>query len=568
MSLMNMDFIIPVKIDGKDRLENLSLILKYLKYHFPENKIIIVEQGDVPRCCFLDGYNQYVYFKTDKMCYIEKCRLLNTGILLSKSKVVCVQDTDCLIPRLCYIRSYDMIKNGDCDAIIPYDGRHMSCKREFYNKIQETMSCDFFDYEKDLHQITNTSVGGINLYNREVLLELGMYNENFSAWGEEDIEIIERFRKLGKKFINLPGNNYLVHIYHGYTGESFHGFGNPKYGDNLMEKDKIVDFDKYELLDYMKTWNWITQECHNFIDKNRRYRIGFVSSWEGMDEETNCNLANKCTLNFDYKYKDLELCYDGDYDFVVTHNKVDNLKYSNYRTIVFQSEPFELRKMFYGENNEEKINNSFFKFFSMNKYHFMDFHWSNIKRNYSELIKEVNIKNKSKNIVSFISNKFDQKLIGYKYRLDFLKYLDSISGFENYCPICNSFCKEYLLGLKCYRSPVKYIDDVMLESKYVVQMENSYDDEYFSERLFVSLFCECLPFYAGSKKIDYFVDPDCFIRIDLTKPLEALDIVKQAIKNNEFKNRIKLIRSEKKRLLIDMNPLEIIHRIINGYYDD
>jgi hypothetical protein len=60
---------------------------------------------------------------------------------------------------------------------------------------------------------------------------------------------------------------------------------------------------------------------------------------------------------------------------------------------------------------------------------------------------------------------------------------------------------------------------------------------------------ECLCFYWGCSNIDTFIDPRCFIRLNLNNFSDSVEIIREAIQNNEWEKRIEYIRKEKQKII-------------------
>ncbi len=95
--------------------------------------------------------------------------------------------------------------------------------------------------------------------------------------------------------------------------------------------------------------------------------------------------------------------------------------------------------------------------------------------------------------------------------------------------------------------------------------ENSNEYNYFSEKIIDALLCECLVFYAGCLNLEDYIDKDAFIRLDLNNPEQSLEIVKTSIENHEWEKRIDLIRQEKKKVLEELNILNIVYNTVHGF---
>ena len=68
-----------------------------------------------------------------------------------------------------------------------------------------------------------------------------------------------------------------------------------------------------------------------------------------------------------------------------------------------------------------------------------------------------------------------------------------------------------------------------------------------------------------TKNIEKFLDSRAYIQIDLNKPKEMIEIIKNAIKNNEWEKRIDIIKKEKLKILNKLQLFPTIEKIIKIY---
>lgn len=279
-------------------------------------------------------------------------------------------------------------------------------------------------------------------------------------------------------------------------------------------------------------------------------KVKFHAEW--CSDSQILETINKLTINNDYKWKDLCFTLDDDYDFFVIMNKPQHRNFDTSKTIIVQFEPLEIRKCwgeFYKPNPK-----SYFKVYDTDHYH--NFILPSISLSYKQLL-NTNF-SKKKVMSGIVSSNFWLK--GHIDRYNFLGYLDTLPFYEH-------FGKGDLKFLKTYKGYLPNKEDGLIPYKYHFNAENSYENNYFTEKITDAILCECLCFYSGCPNIEEFIDPDTYIKIDIKNPEEAIEIIKQSIENNEYEKRINSIKKEKERLLNEMNPLNIIYKIIRGELD-
>jgi hypothetical protein len=103
----------------------------------------------------------------------------------------------------------------------------------------------------------------------------------------------------------------------------------------------------------------------------------------------------------------------------------------------------------------------------------------------------------------------------------------------------------------------------MLDYAYHLSIENSFMNDYFTEKISDPILSECLCFYAGCSNIEEYIDSRAFCKIDLTNKGEAKETIIRAIQDNHRKKKLKYIKQQKKRLLTDLNPLNLMWLAVN-----
>ena len=141
---------------------------------------------------------------------------------------------------------------------------------------------------------------------------------------------------------------------------------------------------------------------------------------------------------------------------------------------------------------------------------------------------------------------------GHKFRLDVVANgkID-VYGKENYHSLLN------------YQGPVPEDNryNVYSKYKYVLAVENNSEVNYATEKIWEPLICECLTFYWGCPNIEQHLDRQCFVRLP-TDPVKAAEIIRQAVKEDWWSQRIGAIREAKKKVMNEYGLFPVISKII------
>lgn len=210
IDLTDVSFLIPVRIDSQERMENLTMVMEFIKTHFDTN-IIVLEA---------DQKEQVHHSCIDKKIFIEdldpvfyRTKYLNRMTRDSLTSFLAIWDTDVLLNPLQIKESVDLLRSDEADMVFPYDGN-------FYNTpplLVEMYKCikKMEVFEENIGKIYlmhgNQSVGGAFLVNKNKYCEAGMENENFYGWGPEDYERVKRWEIFECKTRRVQGPAFQLY---------------------------------------------------------------------------------------------------------------------------------------------------------------------------------------------------------------------------------------------------------------------------------------------------------------------------------------------------------------------
>jgi hypothetical protein len=277
-------------------------------------------------------------------------------------------------------------------------------------------------------------------------------------------------------------------------------------------------------------------------------RVKFIQNW--IDANA-CREEMKRYCKDNYQWNDIYLCgpdEEPDFYAVINYPK-EQIDLS--RTVLFQWEPMLTR-----QNWKEWNNPNTDQFLSNNAT------WKNhnivtwyLSSDYKTL-KDIQIV-KSKVMSGVVSN--GQVYDGHKDRYNFVKdYLDKLPFYEH-------FGRDPIKGLKSYKGKLDNKEDGLFPYKYTFAAENSYEKNYFTEKIVDCILSECLAFYDGCPNIYDFFHKDALIKIDLKNPQRSMEIIHDTIKNNEWEQRLDIIRKEKERILDEFQVMPRLEKIIKNH---
>lgn len=214
IDLTDFTFLFPVRIDTKERAENLDTVIHFISNYF-ETSFIVVE-GDSEKKVEANKQPSVIRyeFRQDSNLFFHKTKYINHLIRLAETEFVAVWDTDVLTAPAQILNSASVIRKGEAGMSLPYDGRVFVCDNSLST---------FFRSHPDLEILQRLSpslplmygyhsTGGAFLINRRDYLASGGENENFYGWGPEDVDRVKRMEVLGSPVHFSDGP--MFHLWH------------------------------------------------------------------------------------------------------------------------------------------------------------------------------------------------------------------------------------------------------------------------------------------------------------------------------------------------------------------
>lgn len=235
--LSDFTFLFPVRINSKEREENLTTVIEYILRHFVTS--IIVVEADAEMKYDTNDIRAYIHyeFHPDTNTFFHKTKYINILLRLAETRFVAVWDTDVISAPDQILKSASVIRTGEAGISIPYDGRIFVC--------DDSLTA-FFRSHPNLEILEKLSVslplmygyhstGGAFLINRLDYLASGGENENFLGWGPEDMERIKSMEVSGIPVHYTDGP--MFHLWHprGITS---------RYMNKNTEKNNRLEFIK------------------------------------------------------------------------------------------------------------------------------------------------------------------------------------------------------------------------------------------------------------------------------------------------------------------------------------
>ena len=299
----------------------------------------------------------------------------------------------------------------------------------------------------------------------------------------------------------------------------------------------------------------------DFTSYTKKIRIKLLCNWcssKQLCEEW----KNMCIKN--YTWNNLEITWEDkniDY-YVIINNPINTEKYDPSRTIIFQMEPWVYNKEHnWGVKTWGKWSNpsqeEYLEVRGRQTNHLNNVQWQ-IEKTVPEL-ENLKYEIKLPILSSIVSSKYIDE--GHIARIDFLKYLEKQGDIEmNIYGYDNKF--EYKNYMK--KLDMKEKSKGIIPYKYYFMVENNYEKNYITEKLWEPILCETLVFYYGCPNVSEYIDEQAYVQLDMNNFEKSYNIIKQAIKEDWWTQRIKYIRKEKKKILEELGFFPTINKIIKN----
>ena len=252
ININDVTFLVPVRMDSKDRRENLETVIDMLHKDFDTN-FIVLEADKSEKVTFDKEYeNVRKVFVEDDNPIFHRTKYINMMCGMAETEYLGVWDTDVVVSPTQIMRSVEALRNMEAQFVIPYDGRFVWINSSNRGEFLKNRSIRFLESEIDNSDILGThSVGGGFLVERKSYLAAGGENENFKGWGAEDVERVKRMEILGCSVLYVDGPMYHLHHERGinsiYPSEE-------SEKEMLRELLKVCAMNKVDLEGYVESW--------------------------------------------------------------------------------------------------------------------------------------------------------------------------------------------------------------------------------------------------------------------------------------------------------------------------
>jgi GR25 family glycosyltransferase involved in LPS biosynthesis len=556
------DYYIIFEDDISSVSDNIDIKIRDIVKSINENKSLEI--------VFLGYSATFPFYKTEKVENNEMCM-----IKLDKNKYIggffaYIITREGANKMLKYIEK-NGIKHG-IDYLIKINPE-INC----FNIQPHIISSQIVYYKKEYDDTDNkdsdiqNTIESFNFYNVN-------NKENWSFYSKLD-SCGNDIKFVGKKTLE----EYMEEAYFNKDCVAFNTLGFMKNTVNKLEpsgyfkdKDGLYVKKSYESKDEKseKNVNLDSEKITTVINvkevvEKKYIRVKMMCNW--CSGRQLCLEWNKMTQG-NFIWNNIQFTWENDnIDYYIIINKPPpNEYYDASKTIVFQMEPWcYLPSQRWGVKTwgewAEPDESKFLQVRSHKNFYNNGF-WQ-LKSTYSELKNDNNINKYNHNIISTIctSKYFDP---GHIKRIDFLKFIE-----EKNDPfvVFHLYNEDNSFNFKNYKGKARPDIDKeigIMNYKYYFMCENNEEHNFMTEKIWEPLLCNCLCFYWGCPNLADYINPLAYVQLDMNDFEKSFSIVKDAIQNNLWEQRLPIIYQERQKVLDYYNFCPTVERIISSHTDN
>ncbi|MCC8198202.1 MAG: hypothetical protein LIP06_06405 [Tannerellaceae bacterium] len=239
-NLLDFTFLILIRLDSMDRLENILLTTESLCKYFHTN-IWVLEAAPVNTKILSRLLNHQIIhtFIEDKDPVLYKTKYVNYLTEKVNTPFMVIWDADIAVDPKAILKVTEKLRSGEADVGYPYNGtcyETSEIMKKLYSRKKDIRLLERHKEKMDL-LYKQTLVGGAVFLNVAKFIEAGLDNEKHYGWGNDDYDRYERFKTLNYSLFRT--DNPLYHLYHPRGINSYYRSGRQSEISNAALHDTI-----------------------------------------------------------------------------------------------------------------------------------------------------------------------------------------------------------------------------------------------------------------------------------------------------------------------------------------
>lgn len=216
--LKDTTFLIPIRIDSIDRLENALAVIGFLKRYFYTNIIVLeASRGDnnfLKRLMPKDKDINYMHvYDEDPIFY--RTHYINIMAKKVTTPIMAIWDADVLAPTDQILTAVEHLRLDIADVAHPYDGTCLEASDIIRRLFLQTKDFKYIIKNSNKMKVQyhpKSMTGGGLFIKTAKYIAAGMENELFYGWGPEDFERYDRWKTFDYRLYRTEG--FLYHLTH------------------------------------------------------------------------------------------------------------------------------------------------------------------------------------------------------------------------------------------------------------------------------------------------------------------------------------------------------------------
>jgi hypothetical protein len=94
-------------------------------------------------------------------------------------------------------------------------------------------------------------------------------------------------------------------------------------------------------------------------------------------------------------------------------------------------------------------------------------------------------------------------------------------------------------------------------------VENNYEPNFITEKLWEPILCESLCFYHGCPNVAEYVDPRAFVQLPINDFEACYQLMLKAVEEDWWTQRLPYIIAAKEKILKELAFSPVVHNILN-----
>jgi len=246
-------FVMPIRIDSKERLRNVSSVISWLSEL--QCPIEIIEADSIKQIS--DDWiekNKHIRYRfiKDNNKNFYRTHYINELLKTTKTEIVAIWDADIIIGYNQVFEAINNILSNNCILSYPYDGKYVMLNKDITEVFIKRNNIEILEQLGLKSIFSRPFCGGAYIVNRHKYLKIGGENENMKGWGPEDVERLMRVKILEEN-VKWTKSGSAYHLFHPRK-ENSNYFNMKSAIANRKELIKICNMDKRELESYILKW--------------------------------------------------------------------------------------------------------------------------------------------------------------------------------------------------------------------------------------------------------------------------------------------------------------------------